>query len=128
MAKILIRKILIIDDEVDITKVLSKQLQHAGFNVVVAYDGVQATKLAHQEKPDLIILDMMLPAGGGEGVLNNLRMSNQTGIIPIIILTGMDNEERLRKVEEIGIEALVKKPYEKDHLIAIIRDILNPKE
>ncbi len=128
MDKILIRKILIIDDEVDITKVLSKQLQHAGFNVVVAYDGVQATKLAHQEKPDLIILDMMLPAGGGEGVLNNLRMSNQTGIIPIIILTGMDNEERLRKVEEIGIEALVKKPYEKDHLIAIIRDILNPKE
>ena len=75
-------KILIIDDDVDITKVLSRQLQHAGFKVVVAYDGMQATEIAHKEGPDLIILDMMLPAGGGE----NKTLSRRCAALKIPLL------------------------------------------
>jgi len=117
-------KILIIEDEPDISKVLNKRLSEAGFDVAVAADAYQGVELAHREKPDLIILDLMLPAGGGISVLKNLKYSAHVSSIPIVVLTGMKDEENKKKILEEGVRAYMEKPYNPDELIATIRNIL----
>jgi DNA-binding response OmpR family regulator len=117
-------KILVIEDETDILKVLYHVLKKDGFDVVVAVDGYQGVDFAHRENPDLIILDLMLPAGGGLTVLENLKSSTKTLHIPFVILTGMQDEVYKKKVLDMGVEAYIEKPYDSQSLIKTIRDIL----
>jgi len=117
-------KILIIEDEPDITKVVRKRLMEEGFEVIAAQDGYQGVKSAHKEKPDLIILDLMLPAGDGLSVLKNIRMSAHTRYIPVVVLTGIKDEEYKQKVMGEGVEAYLEKPYEPDVLTTTIKNIL----
>ena len=117
-------KILIIEDEPDLTKVLRKRLLGQGFEVIAAADGYQGVEFAHKEKPDLIILDLMLPAGDGLSVLKNIKMSARTRYIPVVVLTGMKDEEYKQKVTDEGVEAYLEKPYEPDVLITTIKNVL----
>ena len=120
-------KILIIEDEVDIAKVLRKRLLEAGYEVFVAHDGYFGTKMAHEKKPDLIILDLMLPAGHGLLVLKNLRFSMDTSEIPVVVTTGSRDEEYRKKVMEEGIDAIFDKPFDSEKLLQTIKDILAKK-
>jgi len=113
-------KILIVEDEVDIAKVLKKRLTENGFEVIAASDGYEGTKLAHKEKPDLVILDLLMPVGGGMSVLKNIRMSGEIMEIPVVVLTGMKNEDYKKQVLAEGVEAYLEKPYDPDQLIATI--------
>jgi len=117
-------KIIIVEDELDTVKVLAKRLSSKGFEVVTAADAYQGITLALKEKPDLIILDLMLPAGGGLSVLKNIRMSGRTRIIPVVVLTGIKNEDYKRQVLNEGVEAYLEKPYDPDVLISTIQNIL----
>ena len=117
-------KILIVEDEPDTSRVVAKRLEKAGFEVVVAVDAYQGISLAHKEGPDLIILDLMLPAGGGLAVLKNLEMSSKVTRIPVVVLTGIKDEEYKDAMLKRGIEAYLEKPYDADELIATIRNIL----
>lgn len=117
-------KILIIDDEPDTAKVIVKRLTQHGFNCVVATDAYQGVKFAHEEKPDLIILDVMLPAGGGLSVLKNIRLSAKTRHIPVVALTGVKDESRKQQILDEGVDAYLEKPYEPDILISTIQNIL----
>lgn len=121
-------KILVIDDEVDITKVLKKRLSTAGFDVIIAMDGYQGTEFAYKELPDLIILDLMLPAGGGLSVLKNLKLSVKTNDIPIVVLTAMRDEKYKKDILNTGVEAYLEKPFDAEKLIAVIRDLLGKKK
>ena len=115
-------KILVVDDEQDIAKALKVRLKANGYNVVLAYDSVQAFTVANQEKPDLIILDIMIPGGGGFVVAERLKQSNATHHIPIIFLTGISGgEERAHKV---GASGYVMKPYHPDELLETIHRAL----
>lgn len=118
-------KILIIEDELDVQKVVARRLSQHGFEVVAADDGCHGIELAHSSRPDLIILDFMLPAGNGLVVLKNLRSSSHTRYIPVVILTSMKNEEYKQKVFDEGVSAYLEKPYEPDELIKTIENILN---
>jgi DNA-binding response OmpR family regulator len=82
------KKILIVDDERDIVKGLMIRLQGAGYEIVTAFDGAQGVFMAHKEKPDLIILDIRMPAGNGFSVAQRLKRSIHTFTIPVIFLTG----------------------------------------
>ena len=82
------KKILIVDDERDIVKALMIRLQGAGYEVVTAFDGAQGIFVAHKEKPDLILLDIRMPAGNGFSVAEKLKHSVNTLSIPVIFLTG----------------------------------------
>ncbi len=117
-------KILIIEDDPDIGKIISKRLTAEGFEVVIATDACLGVESTHKEKPNLIILDLMLPCGGGLGVLENLRLSNQTRFIPIVVLTGMQNPEYKEKVLKLGVDAYLSKPFDAAALVATIKDIL----
>ena len=121
-------KILIIEDESDVAKLLASRLRSAGYETVIAGDGVQGVQFAHKEKPDLIILDLMLPAGNGLTVLDNLRMSFYSRYIPVLVLSGADEEEFKGKALEKGAEAYLEKPYEPQVLLAAVRSLLAEKE
>jgi len=115
-------KILVVDDEQDVAKALKVRLKANGYNVVLAYDSVQAFTVANQEKPDLIILDIMIPGGGGFVVAERLKQSTATHHIPIIFLTGISGgEERAYKV---GASGYVMKPYHPDELLETIHRAL----
>ncbi|HTZ11308.1 MAG TPA: response regulator transcription factor [Candidatus Margulisiibacteriota bacterium] len=118
-------KILIIEDEPDTAKVVARRLTQGGFEVVVAVDAYEGVKLAHKERPDLIILDLMLPAGGGVSVLEKIRMSADIRTTPVVVLTGSKNEDYKQRIIDQGVEAYLEKPYEPDVLISTIQEILN---
>ena len=122
------KKILIIEDEQDMARLLVISLKSLNYGIVVATDGTQGVQLAHNERPDLIILDLMLPAGDGLSVLENIRLSLYLRYIPVIILTGMKNEEYKRKVIEKGVDAYFEKPYESNELLDAIKKLLQNKE
>jgi DNA-binding response OmpR family regulator len=118
------KKILVIEDEQDVAKVLVKRLSSAGYETILALDASMGVREAHKSKPHLIVLDLMLPGGGGLSVLKNLKMSTHTMSIPILVLTGSQDEAYKKKVLEAGVEAFMQKPYEIDAVLSQIKDIL----
>ncbi|MCX6354153.1 MAG: response regulator [Candidatus Aureabacteria bacterium] len=90
------KKILIIEDEPDFSKVLAKVLFSRGYEVMVAADAYHGIQSAYQYLPDLIILDVMLPAGGGFSVLRNKKLSSKISPIPVLALTAK-RDENLRE-------------------------------
>ena len=117
-------KILIIEDDQVIANTLLNSLIDSGFDAFIAQDAYQGTKLVYDKSPDLIILDLMLPAGGGQTVLKNIRLSTKTKNIPVVILTGVQDEELKNKIIKEGVSAYMEKPVELDKLIAAIKNIL----
>ncbi len=116
------RKVLVVDDEQDVAQALKVRLKANGFNVVLASDSVQAFTMANKEKPDLIILDIMLPGGGGFVVAERLKLSQVTHRIPIIFLTGIPGGEE--KAYQLGASGYVMKPYQPDELLETIQRAL----
>jgi DNA-binding response OmpR family regulator len=116
------RKVLVVDDEQDVAKALKIRLKANGYNVVLAFDSVQAFTMANKEKPDLILLDIMIPGGGGVVVAERLKQSTATHHIPIIFLTGIPGgEERAYK---LGASGYVMKPYHPEKLLETINNAL----
>ena len=117
-------KILIVEDETDVASVLRKRLATAGFNIVVSSDAYQGVEMAHREKPDLIILDLLMPSGGGLSVLKNIRISSFTKDIPVVVLTGAEDESLKKNILDQGVSAFLRKPYIIEEVVSTINDIL----
>jgi two-component system alkaline phosphatase synthesis response regulator PhoP len=117
-------KILIVDDEKDIVKMLDYNLKKEGFRTISAYDGEDALDMAAREHPDLIVLDLMLPGVDGLEVCKALKKESKTASIPIIMLTAKTQE--LDKVVglELGADDYVTKPFSPRELIARIKAVL----
>ena len=112
------KKILIVDDEKNIVDILKFNLKKEGFDTIEAYDGEQALNLALSEKPDLILLDIMLPKMDGFTVCRKLRQTMET---PILMLTA--KEEEVDKVLglELGADDYITKPFSPRELIARVK-------
>ncbi len=121
------KKILIVDDERDIVKVLMIRLQSSGYDVVAAFDGAQGVFMAHKEKPDLIILDIRMPAGDGFSVAERLRRSNHTWNIPVMFLTGNPEKDAEARAADLGARFYIKKPYDPEELLDAVRRALETK-
>lgn len=111
-------KILVVDDEKPIAEILKFNLEKEGYEVICAHDGNDAIELAEKEKPDLILLDIMLPGKDGNEVCREIR---KTQNMPIIMLTAKDTE--LDKVLglELGADDYVTKPFSNRELIARVK-------
>lgn len=118
------KKILIVDDEVDIVGVLSMRLQAHGYEVLVAATGIQAVTTAIKEKPDLILLDIAMPILDGYGVIENLKKSAETSKIPIIFVSALPREEVARKAKELGAADYIPKPFESEEVVAKVKKAL----
>ena len=118
------KKILIVDDEINVIKVIASRLKANNYDVVSASDGTYAIKRALEEKPDLIILDIRMPAGGGVSVFENLRRLDSTMMTPIIFITAHPTEEIKQQVLKMGAEDFVAKPFDPEDLLAKVRKAL----
>ncbi|MDP8215747.1 MAG: response regulator [Candidatus Kaelpia imicola] len=117
-------KILIADDEKDLVFLLKMRLESVGFEIATAYDGIEALQKAHSESPDLIILDIMMPAGDGFRICEKLKSEEDTSSIPVIFLTAKTLDKDERKGLSIGAEYYFKKPFEAEDLIETINKVL----
>jgi DNA-binding response OmpR family regulator len=120
------KKILVVDDDRNIVELLRVNLKSAGFDVVVAADALQAINLAHQQTPDLIILDIMLPAGGGKSVLQRLRLSTSTTDIPVLAISALPRDSAMERIKGNPIDGFFNKPIAMEELIEAINKLLSP--
>jgi len=118
-------KILVVDDEPDIVRSLSIRLGSVGYEVSTAMDGLNATRKAIEEQPDLILLDIGMPAGNGHEVVERLRNIEETCHIPIIYLTACTSDADYRKAREGGVCKFITKPFDSDILLAAVEDQIN---
>jgi DNA-binding response OmpR family regulator len=116
-------KILVVEDDQDIRNLLHLQLTSAGFETAFARDGATALIVARKEQPDLIVLDLGLPAGGGLVVMDRMRSIPDLEMIPVIVVTARDPSEGEKAVEQ-GARAFFHKPFDADALVAEIREAL----
>ncbi len=121
-------KILIVDDEKDIVKMVDYNLKKDGFRTVLAYDGEDAITLAGRQHPDLIILDLMLPGMDGLEVCKALKKEDKTAKIPVIMLTAKAQEADKIVGLELGADDYVTKPFSPRELIARIKAVLRRAE
>jgi len=121
------KKILIVDDEPNIVKLLASRLMAHQYDVMMAYDGVQAIKKAREDKPDLIILDFKMPAGDGVTVFENLHVLGDTWLIPVIFITAYPSEEIRQKVLDMGAVDFLTKPFDAEELLDKVRKALGEK-
>ena len=120
-------KILIVEDEVDVAMLLGKRLSKNGFEVLVANDVPGSIELLQKEKIDLVILDLMLPAGGGVTVLKSIRGDSRTSGVPVVVLTASHSPGYKQKVLGEGVEAYMEKPYDPVELLTMINNLLKKK-
>lgn len=119
------RKILVVDDEPQIVRLLALRLKAKNFDVISAYDGYQCVQVAKLELPDLILLDIKMPLGGGIKAFEKLKSLSATCTIPVIFITAFPSEEVKKLVMDMGAEDFVSKPFNSDILIEKINTILN---
>ncbi len=120
-----LKKILIVDDEADLVETVRFPLEMEGFNVLVSYNGEDALNQARKEKPDLIILDLMLPKLDGYKVCRLLKFDEKYKHIPILMLTAKTQEKDKILGMETGADEYITKPFEMDDLMEKVKAHLN---
>lgn len=115
------KKILFVDDEDDIREVLQIRLESNGYNVVTAASGEEALEKVTSEKPDLMILDIMMPGMDGLTVLKTLRRGDANPNLPVIMLTAKRQKMIGELFEFENIQGFVEKPFEAAVLLDLIR-------
>ncbi len=118
-------KIMIVDDDPDLRQALRLRLRANHYETVNAVDGYSAIALAYKEHPDLIILDLGLPAGNGFVVLDRLQKDDKLSAIPVIVLTARDPQSSERRALQSGASAFFQKPADNAELMDVIRATLS---
>jgi DNA-binding response OmpR family regulator len=118
------RKILIVDDDPDLRQALRLRLRANHYDTVNAVDGYSAIAQAYKERPDLIILDLGLPAGDGFVVLERLQRDDKLSSIPVIVLTARDPQSSERRALQAGAAAFFQKPADNAELLDVVRTTL----
>lgn len=118
------QKILIVEDERDIADLVGFNLERAGYAVMKAHDGITGAETAIRERPDLVILDLMLPGKDGYGVFKELRRDSRSRDIPVIMLTARaQTEDRIQGLEA-GADDYLTKPFSPKELMLRVQAVL----
>ncbi len=118
------KKILVVDDEVYILHILDFSLGAEGYEVITAADGAEAIEKARQEKPDLVVLDIMMPKVDGFEACRRLKADPETREIPVILLTAKGREVDRKMGMEVGADDYIVKPFSPTKLIEKIGGFL----
>lgn len=119
------KRILFIEDEAALQKTFGDILKSEGFEVISALDGETGLNLAKKEKPDLVLLDLILPKIHGLDVLREMKQNENTKNIPVIVLTNVESIEEIDKALELGATTyLVKSDYSLEDVIAKVKKTL----
>jgi len=117
------KKILVVDDERQIVKLVEINLRKAGYDVVQAYDGVEALEKVAGEKPDMIVLDVMMPRMNGFDVLKRLQADPATEHIPVIMLTAKAQDADIFAGWQSGVSSYLTKPFNPRELLTFVQRI-----
>ena len=118
------KKILIVDDEKDLIETVTFRLQASGYEVISANDGKAGLEKVKTEKPDLVILDIMLPKMDGYKVCGLLKADSRYSKIPIILFTARAQESDIKMGEGVGANVYITKPFEPQVLMAKIKELI----
>ncbi len=108
----MVYKILAVDDEPDVLKLVEMALKVEGYKVIKATNGKEALELANKEKPDAILLDIMMPEMDGMEVFKRLKEKDETSQIPIIMVTGVSDQKSIKKLLDKGVNYYIIKPFD----------------
>lgn len=123
------KKILIVDDEADMLSLLETRLAAAGYSIITARDGKEGLRMAREERPDLAILDIMMPGLGGGEVAEIMKSDPGTKDIPVLFLTCLyTKEEESSQGHDIKGNFFIAKPFDQDELLSEIKTRLNNKK
>jgi len=117
-------KILVVDDEPEITEIIEAFLENAGYKVKVENTPNKAVELAKQLKPDLILLDIMMPGVDGYTICNRLKEDPEMINTPVIFLTGKDSKDDQGRSFQAGGDMFIKKPFSCERLLEIVNIVL----
>lgn len=118
------KRILIVDDDIQVQKVLTKMLSYKKYETETASSGFEAGARVVKFKPDLIILDLFMPEMSGFDVCKQIKKDPETSHIKILALTGYDSEENRDQIMEAGADDFMAKPVEKDVLLQHVEELL----
>lgn len=114
------KKVLLTDDEPNIVRVVAARLKAHNYEVIPAYDGEEALEKVASEKPDILLLDIMLPKMDGFEVCRRIRAEESTKHLPIILFSAKTQEEDKKKGREVQADAYISKPFDPQRLIETI--------
>ncbi|HEY3418422.1 MAG TPA: response regulator [Armatimonadota bacterium] len=113
------KRLLVVEDNAEVAKLLELILRRAEYDVALAADGVEALETFRSYQPDLVLLDIMLPLMDGYEVCARIRRELQS-TIPVIMLSSLDSPLDMERSREAGATDHIAKPFDKDHLLAVI--------
>lgn len=119
-------KILVVDDEVPLTEVLRECLQGEGHSVVVCHDPIDAERTALMEKPDLALIDYLMPRKNGVELLADLRAREETRLLPVLLISGTDAVRFAGQVPPEPRVRFLPKPLDMEALVTMVREMLDP--
>jgi two-component system alkaline phosphatase synthesis response regulator PhoP/two-component system response regulator VicR len=117
------KKILAVDDERHIVRLVQVNLERAGYQVVTAFDGKEALKKVESEKPDLIVLDVMMPHMDGFEVLKRLKSDDKTKNLPVVMLTAKAQDADVFRGWASGVDCYLTKPFNPIELLTFVKRI-----
>lgn len=120
-------KILIIDDKEEVIMLVEIIFLDIGYDVVGTTDSTLAFEYVVKEKPDIVILDIMMPRMNGWEVLNHIKSNHDTKHIPVLMLSVKADREEREKSKKLGAYALMRKPFQSEKLIEVVTKILEEK-
>jgi DNA-binding response OmpR family regulator len=118
------RTIMVVDDNRDLVEIIRVTLESNGFNVMCFYSGEELLAALEKEKPDLILLDVMMPQMNGFEVLTKLKWKAATGSIPVILLTAKVHHDDVLRGYKLGTDNYIKKPFDNTQLVTSINRLL----
>lgn len=118
--------ILVAEDEPNIVESLSFLMENSGLRVRVAYDGPTALAMVHAQRPDLLLLDIMMPGCDGFELLERLRADPRCAGMRIIMLTAKGREADRRKASELGVDDFITKPFSTREVVRRVKALLDP--
>ena len=118
------KTILVIDDEVSI-RVLMKKLLGNEYNIMEASDGKEGVDMAYKLRPDLIMMDIMMPEMDGISAAGKIKSNKETKSIPLVMISGLGHQQSEKLTEEHGIDAYINKPFSVQEIRELVNKLLN---
>jgi DNA-binding response OmpR family regulator len=119
------KRVLIVEDEPDAALLLRRRLEVEGFDVISGVDGLEGLNLARHEKPDCVVLDLMLPRMDGFKVCSMLKLDTRFRAIPIVMLTARAHAEDRKRALDLGADVFLTKPCDMKQLATTIRELVS---
>jgi CheY-like chemotaxis protein len=119
-------RVLVIDDEPDVRWLIRMSLERAGHEVIDAEDGLRGIAMAMKQRPDVIVLDLMMPVMDGYGVLAELAKDPRTAAVPVVVLSARAIPEEAERAAAAGARRFLEKPFDPDELAIELGELLQP--